>query len=130
MDGWDWLSVVAMLMLWAILTVLLMQYLRLEKMGQVLEQWRASTQERQRRIERQAELQSALRAEKAHVQQLLRRVEILQASILGKIDLLGWSLAMGRLLALAAHRTSLAASDKKYPALGVILDNTAINALP
>jgi uncharacterized protein YlxW (UPF0749 family) len=81
MDGWDWLSVVAMLMLWAILTVLLMQYLRLEKMGQVLEQWRASTQERQRRIERQAELQSALRAEKAHVQQLLRRVEILQAML-------------------------------------------------
>jgi hypothetical protein len=32
-----------------------------------------------RRIGQQAELQSALRAEKAHVQQLLRKVEILQA---------------------------------------------------
>lgn len=54
----------------------------------------------------------------------------LLTSLLGKIDLLGWGLAMGRLLTLAAHRASLAASDKKYPALDVILDNTAINALP
>lgn len=79
MDIWDWLGLLAMLMLFAILAVLLMQYLQLGRMGQVLEQWHATMQERQRRIIQQAELQSALRAEKAHVQQLLRKVEILQA---------------------------------------------------
>jgi len=81
MDGWDWLGLLAMLMLFVILAVLLMQYLQLGKMGQVLERWHAVTQERQRRISQQAELQSALRAEKAHVQQLLRKVEILQAML-------------------------------------------------
>jgi uncharacterized protein YlxW (UPF0749 family) len=53
--------------------------LQLGKMSQVLEQCHATTQERQRRISQQAELRFALRAEKAHVQKLLREVEILQA---------------------------------------------------
>ena len=61
MDGWDGLCLVAMLMLLAILAVLLMQYLQLGKMGQTIEQWHATTQERQRRIGQQAELHSALR---------------------------------------------------------------------
>jgi uncharacterized protein YlxW (UPF0749 family) len=81
MDGWAWLSLLAMLMLFAIVAVLLMQYLQLGKMGHAIECWHACTQERQRRISQQAELQSALRAEKAHVQQLLRKVEILQAML-------------------------------------------------
>ncbi|SBW85162.1 hypothetical membrane protein (plasmid) [Pseudomonas veronii 1YdBTEX2] len=84
MDGWDGLDLLALLVLVAILAVLLMQYLRVDKMGRVLEQWHAITQERQRRIAQQAELQSALRAEKAHVQQLLRKVEILQAMLPGR----------------------------------------------
>lgn len=79
MDGWDGLCLVVMLMLLAILVVVLMQYLQLGKMSQTIEQWHATTQERQRRIGQQAELHSALRAEKAHVQQLLRKVEILQS---------------------------------------------------
>jgi hypothetical protein len=81
MDGWDWLGLLAMLVLVAILAVLLMQYLQIGKLGRTLEQWQACTQERHRRIGQQAELQSALRAEKAHVQQLLRKVEILQAML-------------------------------------------------
>ncbi len=81
MDGWDWLGVLAMLMLVAILAMLLMQCRQVGKMAQVLDQWHAASQQRQRRITQQAELQAALRAEKAHVQQLLRKVEILQAML-------------------------------------------------
>jgi Tfp pilus assembly protein PilN len=79
MDGWDWLGLLAMLMLFAILAVLLMQYLQLGKIGALLEQGQAVMRERQHPISQQAELHSALRAEKAHVQQLLRKVEILQS---------------------------------------------------
>lgn len=79
MDGWEWLALSAMSALVAIMTLLLMQYLQLRKVGQVLEHWQAANKERQGRIGQQAELHSALRAEKAHVKQLLRKVEILQA---------------------------------------------------
>lgn len=81
MDGWEWLALSAMLGLIAIMALLLVQYLQLSQIGQVLEHWQAANKERQRRIGQQGELHSALRAEKAHVQQLLRKVEILQAML-------------------------------------------------
>ena len=81
MEVWDWLAGSATLMLGMILAVLLLQYLQFSKIGRVLEQWQCAAQERQQRVRRQAELQSALRAEQAHVQQLLRKVEILQSML-------------------------------------------------
>lgn len=81
MDGWEWLTLSTMFVLVAIMVVLLVQYLQLSKIGQVLEHWQAANKERQRRMSHQTELHSALRAEKAHVQQLLRKVEILQAML-------------------------------------------------
>jgi DNA-binding transcriptional MerR regulator len=81
MDGWEWFALTAMLVLIAIMTLLTVQYLQLSKIGQLLEHWQAANKEPQRRIGQQAELHSALRAEKAHVQQLLRKVEILQAML-------------------------------------------------
>lgn len=81
MDGWEWFALTAMLVLIAIMTLLTVHYLQLCKIGQVLEHWQAANKELQRRTGQQAELHSALRAEKAHVQQLLRKVEILQAML-------------------------------------------------
>lgn len=81
MDVWGWLAVSALLMLGVILMILLMQYWLFSKVSQVLEDWHAAAQVRQRRASQQGELQSALRAEQAHVQQLLRKVEILQAML-------------------------------------------------
>lgn len=81
MDGWDWTASVAMLML--MLLMLLVQYLQTNKAWRLLEHWHATTKERQQRLswhaEENRELKSALRAEKAHVEQLQRKVEILQA---------------------------------------------------
>ena len=83
MDGWDWIALVAMLMLLMILLMLLVQYLQTNKTWRLLEHWHATTKERQARLswhaEENRELKSALRAEKAHVEQLQRKVEILQA---------------------------------------------------
>ena len=81
MDGWDWTASVAMLLM--ILLMLLVQYLQTNKAWRLLEHWHATTKERQQRLswhaEENRELKSALRAEKAHVEQLQRKVEILQA---------------------------------------------------
>jgi cell division protein FtsB len=83
MDGWDWMASVAMLMLLIILLMLLVQYLQTNKAWRLLEHWHSTTKERQQRVswhaEENRELKSALRAEKAHVEQLQRKVEILQA---------------------------------------------------
>ena len=83
MDGWDWTASVAMLMLMLMLLMLLVQYLQTNKAWRLLEHWHATTKERQQRMswhaEENRELKSALRAEKAHVEQLQRKVEILQA---------------------------------------------------
>lgn len=83
MDGWDWTASVAMLMLLMILLMLLVQYLQTNKAWRLLEHWHATTKERQQRLswhaEENRELKLALRAEKAHVEQLQRKVEILQA---------------------------------------------------
>jgi len=83
MDGWDWMASVAMLMLLMILLMLLVQYLQISKTWRLLEHWHVTTKERQQRVswhaEENRELKSALRAEKAHVEQLQRKVEILQA---------------------------------------------------
>lgn len=74
---------VAALMLLMILLMLLVQYLQTNKAWRLLEHWHATTKERQQWLswhaEENRELKSALRAEKAHVEQLQRKVEILQA---------------------------------------------------
>lgn len=76
MNGWGWIASVVMLML-------LVQYLQTNKAWRLLEHWHATTRECQQRMswhaEENRELKSALRAEKAHVEQLQRKVEILQA---------------------------------------------------
>lgn len=83
MNGWDWIVSVAMLMLLMILLMLLVQILQTNKAWKLLEHWHATTKERQQRMswhaEENRELQSALRAEMAHVEQLQRKVAILQA---------------------------------------------------
>jgi hypothetical protein len=81
MDSWDWIALAAFVMLVAILSLLVMHYLQLGKMGQVLDQWDFDPQRPKTCVLDQAELRSALRAEKAHVQQLLRKVAILQAML-------------------------------------------------
>ena len=81
MNGWGWIASVVMLLM--ILLMLLVQYLQTNKAWRLLEHWHATTKERQQRMswhaEENRELKSALRAEKAHVEQLQRKVEILQA---------------------------------------------------
>ncbi|VVN34906.1 hypothetical protein PS662_05098 [Pseudomonas fluorescens] len=76
-------SLVSMVMLMLILSVLAALYVRCTKTWRLLSQWHLTTRERQQRASGQAEenreLRSALRAEKAHVQQLQRKLEILQA---------------------------------------------------
>ncbi|WP_323601414.1 hypothetical protein [Pseudomonas putida] len=76
MNGWGWIASVVMLML-------LVQYLQTNKAWRLLEHRHATTREYQQRMswhaEENRELKSALRAEKAHVEQLQRKVEILQA---------------------------------------------------
>ena len=81
MDVGGWLGLSAMLLLGIILVVLLMQYIQFSKISHGLGNWRSATLERQQRVRQQAKLQSALRAEQAHVQQFLHRVEILQTML-------------------------------------------------
>ena len=73
----------SMAMLWLILSVLVALYTRCGKTWRLLSDWHVTTQERRTRAnwhaEENRELRSALRAEKAHVEQLQRKVEILQA---------------------------------------------------
>lgn len=73
----------SMAMLGLILSVLVALYARCGKTWRLLSYWHVTTQERQTRAnwhtEENRELRSALRAEKAHVEQLQRKVEILQA---------------------------------------------------
>ncbi|KPG98298.1 hypothetical protein AEQ67_13145 [Pseudomonas sp. RIT-PI-q] len=76
----SWASIA---MLGLILSVLAAVYVRCGKTWRLLSYWHVTTQARQKRVNRHAEenreLRSALRAEKAHVEQLQRKVEILQA---------------------------------------------------
>lgn len=76
-------SLASMVMLVLIFSVLAAVYLRCTKTWRLLSHWHLTTRERQRRTsghaEENRELKSALRAEKAHVQQLQRKLEILQA---------------------------------------------------
>ncbi|WP_024717384.1 MULTISPECIES: hypothetical protein [Pseudomonas] len=66
-----------------ILIMLSFQYLQHTKTSRLLNHWRISLQEHRQRaywhIEENRELRSALRAEKAHIEQLQRQVEILKA---------------------------------------------------
>jgi hypothetical protein len=77
-DSW-----VSLAMLGLILSVLVALYTRCGETWRLLSNWHVTTQERQTRAnwhaEENLELRSALRAEKAHVEQLQRKVQILQA---------------------------------------------------
>lgn len=76
-------SLASMVMLGLVFSVLVALYLRCTKMWRLLSHWHLTTRERQQRAswhaEENRELRSALRAEKAHVEQLQRKLEILQA---------------------------------------------------
>lgn len=76
----DWVSLA---LLGLIPSVQSVQYLRCSKTWHLLKHWHVTMLERQQRVrwhaEENRELKSALRAEKAHVEQLQRKVEILQA---------------------------------------------------
>ncbi len=76
----------SMAMLGLILSVLVALCTRCGKTLRLLSDWQVTTQGRQARTnwhaEENRELRSALRAEKAHVEQLQRKVEILQALLL------------------------------------------------
>lgn len=79
MEGCEWWAAATALMLGMILLALLMQCRQASGIVRMLEDWQGATQQRLQHVSRHAELQSALRAETAHVQQLLRKVEILQS---------------------------------------------------
>lgn len=81
MDSWDWMGLLSLVMLAVISAALLWQSLQLGRMKHVVERYCEVREGRQQRIRQQAELHSALRAEKEHVAQLLRKVEILQAML-------------------------------------------------
>jgi hypothetical protein len=76
-------SLVSMVMLGLNFSVLVAVYLRFTKTWCLLSHWHLTTRERQQRAswhaEENRELRSTLRAEKAHVEQLQRKLEILQA---------------------------------------------------
>lgn len=76
-------SLASMVMLGLVFSVLVALYLRCTKTWRLLSHWHLTTRERQQRVswhaEENRELRSALRAEKAYVEQLQRKLEILQA---------------------------------------------------
>lgn len=76
-------SLASMVMLGLVFSVLVALYLRCTKTWRLLSHWHLTTRERRQRAswhaEENRELRSALRAEKAHVEQLQRKLEILQA---------------------------------------------------
>lgn len=75
MDGRDWMALLGMLML-------VVQYLQANRAWRLLERVHGIMKERQQRMiwhaEENRELKSALRAQKAHVEQLQRKLKILQ----------------------------------------------------
>lgn len=79
----DIVCIVALVLSAVIVLVLLAQYLHLLGIGRLLKGKAAhadAQRAEQRRYEREnRELRSALRAEREHVQQLVRKVELLQA---------------------------------------------------
>ncbi|KJZ63740.1 hypothetical protein [Pseudomonas fluorescens] len=78
MSAPDMVATGAMAMIVLILLVLLMQYLKLREIWQkILDCQKSARWARIREMENR-ELRSALRAEKAHVEQLQGKVEILQ----------------------------------------------------
>lgn len=79
MDIWDVVSVTALLLSGLILIVLLMQYLRVRDIWKkVIDCQKAARLARIREMENR-ELRSAVRAHKAHVEQLQRKLVLLQS---------------------------------------------------
>jgi hypothetical protein len=77
----DAISTGALLTMAAIAAVMVIQYLKLQDIWQLLLDCKTSTRWAQIQEVENKELRSALRAEKAHVEQLRRKLELLQALI-------------------------------------------------
>ncbi|MGY3173107.1 hypothetical protein ACVWYU_002502 [Pseudomonas sp. TE12234] len=78
MATWDAVSIGALLVMGAILLVLLLQYLRLRELLQMALGCQKNVRWAQIWEMENRELRSALRAEKAHIEQLQRKLVILQ----------------------------------------------------
>jgi len=81
MNMLDMVSMVALFLLGLILLILLLQYLRLRGICNMMLACRSATRWARIREMENRELRSALRAEKAQVEQLQRKVVLLQALI-------------------------------------------------
>ena len=77
----DAISTGALLMMLVIAGVLLLQYLKLQDIRQLIVDCKSSMRWAQIQQVENRELRSALRAERAHVEQLKRKVVLLQALI-------------------------------------------------
>ncbi|MBU0525896.1 MAG: hypothetical protein KKC24_08570 [Gammaproteobacteria bacterium] len=81
MNTLDMVSIGALVLLWLILLILLFQYLRLRGIWQMMLVCRTATRWARIWEMENRELRSALRAEKAHVEQLQGKLVILQELI-------------------------------------------------
>ena len=77
----DAVSTVALLAMGVIALVLLIQYFKLNDIGQTINDCKTATRWARIWETENRELRSALRAEKAHVEQLQRKLVLLQAMI-------------------------------------------------
>ncbi|RKS28526.1 hypothetical protein BJ917_1408 [Pseudomonas sp. WPR_5_2] len=75
----DVISTGALLAMGVIALVLLVQYLKLHDIGQMIHECKTATHQARIWEMENRELRSALRAEKAHVEQLQRKLVLLQA---------------------------------------------------
>ncbi|MGE8181978.1 hypothetical protein [Pseudomonas mandelii] len=81
MTTWDAISTGALLMMLVIAVVLLLHYLKLQDIWQLIVDCKSSIRWAQIQEVENRELRSALRAERAHVEQLKRKLVLLQALI-------------------------------------------------
>lgn len=77
----DAISTGALVTMAAIALVLVIQYLKLQEIWQLIIDCKSKTRWAQIQESENKELRSALRAEKAHVEQLKRKLDLLQALI-------------------------------------------------
>lgn len=81
MTASDAISTGALVTMAAIAVVLLIQYLKLQDIWQLIVDCKSKMRWAQIQESENKELRSALRAEKAHVEQLKRKLDLLQALI-------------------------------------------------
>ena len=81
MTTWDAISTGALLMMLVIAVLLLLHYLKLQDIWQLIIDCKSSMRWARIHEVENRELRSALRAERAHVEQLKRKLVLLQALI-------------------------------------------------